>query len=235
MSRLNRRTMLTTLAVAPVAIGAVAQTASSGSDNKTFKTSKSPREKLQKRYFPNFELITHDGRKVHFYDDLIKDKIVVINFMYVKCEGICMPITANLKRVQKLLGDRVGRDIFMYSITLKPEEDTPANLKQYVKAHHIKPGWTFLTGKPDEINTLRRSLGFKDAKLKLDQDVTNHTGMVKYGNEARLWWAMFPGRANAPWIVECIQWMDGPDGKPIPRSELNKALSKEPAHKHSKT
>src|SRR5215207_10186360 len=177
MSRLTRRKMLTTLAVAPVAIGAVARTAGSDSDNKkVFKTPESPREKLQKRYFPNFELTTHDGKKVHFYDDLMKDKIVVLNFMYVKCEGICMPITMNLKKVQRLLGDRVGRDIFMYSITLKPEEDTPAKLKQYVKAHNIKPGWTFLTGKPDEINTLRRSLGFKDAKIKLDQDLTNHTG-----------------------------------------------------------
>ena len=100
MSRLSRRTMLTTLAVAPVAIGAVAQTASSGTDKKVNKTADSARDKLQKRYFPNFELTTHEGRKVHFYDDLIKDKIVVINFMYVKCEGICMPITTNLKRVQ---------------------------------------------------------------------------------------------------------------------------------------
>ena len=234
MSRLSRRTMLTTLAVAPVAIGAVAQTASSDTDKKVNKTADSARDKLQKRYFPNFELTTHEGRKVHFYDDLIKDKIVVINFMYVKCEGICMPITTNLKRVQKLLGDRVGRDIFMYSITLKPEEDTSAKLKQYVKAHNINLGWTFLTGKPDEINTLRRSLGFKDAKVKLDQDLTNHTGMVKYGNEAQLWWAMFPGRANAPWIVECIQWMDGPNGKPIPRADLDRAMSKESGHKHAK-
>lgn len=231
MPDMNRRKLLATLAVAPLATGVVARAARP--DDK-LKTAQSPREKLQKRYFPNFELTTHDGRKVHFYDDLIKDKIVVINFMYVKCEGICMPVTMNLKKVQKLLGDRVGRDIFMYSITLKPEEDTPAKLKQYVKVHNIKPGWTFLTGKPDEINTLRRSLGFKDAKAKLDQDLTNHTGMVKYGNEARLWWAMFPGEANAPWIVECIQWMDGPNGKPIPRAELDKAMSAESGHKHSK-
>ncbi|HET6891343.1 MAG TPA: SCO family protein, partial [Pyrinomonadaceae bacterium] len=125
--------MLATLAVAPLAAGAVARSANS--DNKTFKPTESSREKLRKRYFPNFELTTHDGKKVHFYDDLIKDKIVVINFMYAKCEGICMPITMNLKRVQKLLGDRVGRDIFMYSVTLKPEEDTPRALKQYVRAH----------------------------------------------------------------------------------------------------
>lgn len=234
MSRLSRRTMLTTLAVAPVAIGAVARTASSDSDKKILRVAESPREKLQKRYFPNFELTTHDGRKVHFYDDLIKDKIVVINFMYVKCEGICMPITMNLKKVQNLLGKRVGRDIFMYSITLKPEEDTPARLKEYVQAHHIKPGWTFLTGKPDEINTLRRSLGFKDAKQKLDRDLTNHTGMVKYGNEARQWWAMFPGRANAPWIVECIQWMDGPNGNPMPHPDQTEPTTKKSVHKHSR-
>ncbi len=210
MPEMNRRKLLASLAVAPLTTGAVAHTANS--DHK-FKSSASAREKLQQRYFPNFELTTHEGKKVRFYDDLVKDKIVVINFMYVKCEGVCMPVTMNLKRVQKLLGNRVGRDIFMYSITLKPEEDSPRALKRYVDSHKIKPGWTFLTGKAEEIETLRRSLGFKDAKTKLDRDLTNHTGMVKYGNEARLWWAMFPGEANAPWIVECIRWMDGSNSK----------------------
>jgi protein SCO1/2 len=223
--------MLATLAVTPLAAGVVARTASS--DNKTFKA-ESSREKLRKRYFPNFELTTHEGKKVRFYDDLIKDKIVVLNFMYAKCEGVCVPVTMNLKRVQKLLGDRVGRDIFMYSITLKPQEDTPRALKHYVDMHRIKPGWTFLTGKPDEINTLRRSLGFKDAKAKLDQDLTNHTGMVKYGNETRQWWAMFPGEANAPWIVECILWMDGPNGNGAPKTSVNEVKSTDAGHKHTK-
>lgn len=230
MARLSRRKMLATLAVTPVVAGVVARKVSS--DNKTF-TATDSRKKLQKRYFPNFELTTHEGKKVRFYDDLIKDKIVVLNFMYVKCEGICMPVTMNLKRVQNLLGDRVGRDIFMYSITLKPEEDNPRALKEYVRMHRIKPGWTFLTGKPDEINTLRRSLGFKDAKTKLDKDLTNHTGMVKYGNEARQWWAMFPGEANAPWIVECILWMDGPDAKTTQAPQMKDAAAKG-VHQHDK-
>lgn len=233
MSQLSRRKMLATLAVAPLAAGVVARTASSdnSSDKKVLKTGLSTREKLAKRYFPNFELTTHEGKKVRFYDDLIKDKIVVINFMYAKCEGVCMPITMNLKRVHNLLGDRVGKDIFMYSITLKPQEDTPGKLKEYVRAHRIKPGWTFLTGQPEEIDKLRRSLGFKDAKAKLDQDLTNHTGMVKYGNEARQWWAMFPGRANAPWIVESISWMDGPNAKPIHASRKPSEPAM-PKHKH---
>ena len=233
MSQLSRRKMLATLAVAPLAAGVVARPASSdtSADEKVTKTALSSREKLRNRYFPNFELTTHEGKKVRFYDDLVKDKIVVINFMYAKCEGVCMPITTNLKRVQNLLGDRVGKDIFMYSITLKPQEDTPHKLKEYVRMHRIKPGWTFLTGKPEEIDKLRRSLGFKDAKAKLDQDLTNHTGMVKYGNEARQWWAMFPGRANAPWIVESISWMDGPNAKPIHASQKLSEPAM-PKHKH---
>jgi protein SCO1/2 len=205
MSKINRRKVLAGLAVAPLAT--VVTSRAGGLIGQSWAT-RSSREKLQARYFPNFELTTQESKKVRFYDDLIKDKIVVINFMYAQCEGICVPVTQNLKRVQNLLGKRVGRDIFMYSITLKPEEDTPEKLKHYVHMHKLKAGWTFLTGKPDEIALLRRKLGFSDAKAKLDKDVTNHIGMIRYGNEARQWWAMCPGQANPPWIVESILWMD---------------------------
>src|SRR5688500_8895652 len=112
--------------------------AANGGEKKRMRT---PREKLADRSFPNVVLTTHEGKKVRFYDDLIKDKIVLINFMYVKCEGICPGTTANLAKVQKLLGKRVGKDIFMYSITLKPEEDTPEALRRYAKAYQVGPGW----------------------------------------------------------------------------------------------
>src|SRR6185295_2768145 len=95
---------------------------------------KTPRERLAERSFPNVTLTTHEGKRVKFYDDLLKDKIVIINFMYIRCQGTCPGTTANLLKVQKLLGDRVGKDIFMYSITLKPEEDTPKDLNAYAKA-----------------------------------------------------------------------------------------------------
>jgi protein SCO1/2 len=166
------------------------------------------RERLRDRYFPNVELTTHEGKKVRFYDDLIKDKVVVINFMYADCEGICPTITANLVKAQKLLGDRIGRKIFMYSLTLSPEKDTPEALKHYAKMHGVKPGWLFLTGNPVDIERLRRSLGFSTGNLKLDKDKANHIGMVKYGNERREWWGMCPGKAKPTWIVESILWMD---------------------------
>src|SRR5215207_3078223 len=196
---MNRRKILAGLAVAPLATELVVRASDVGQTS---------REMLRENYFPNFELVTHEGKKVRFYDDLIKDKIVVINFMYAQCEGICVPVTMKLKRVQEILADRVGRDIFMYSITLKPKEDTPEKLQHYMHMHKVKPGWTFLTGRPDEIEILRRKLGFSDGNPKLDKDLTNHIGMVKYGNERRQWWAMFPGMGNPSWMVKSILWMD---------------------------
>jgi protein SCO1/2 len=201
MANVKRRDLLGKFAAARQQDGFVAP--ASGSE-------KTSRERTQARYFPNVELTTHEGKKVRFYDDLIKDKIVVINFMYAQCVGICPGITANLLKVQKILGDRIGRDIFMYSITLKPEEDSPKDLRHYVEMHRVKPGWLFLTGKPGEIDMLRRNLGFSDTNPKLDQDKSNHIGMVRYGNEQRQWWAMCPGQANPEWIVNSILWMDGP-------------------------
>jgi protein SCO1/2 len=170
----------------------------------------SPREAFRARHLPNVVLTTHEGKKVRFYDDLIKDKIVVINMMYATCEGVCPRITSNLQQVQKLLGDRVGRDVFFYSITLKPEKDTPQVLKEHVAMHKIKPGWLFLTGAPADIEILRRKLGFVDPDPKVDADKANHIGNVRYGNEPLMLWAAAPGLSKASAIAESIEWVDWP-------------------------
>jgi protein SCO1 len=166
------------------------------------------RERIQKRFLPNVPLLTHDGKKVRFYDDLVKDKIVTINFMYAKCEGVCPGITANLVKVQRLLADRIGREIFMYSITLKPEEDNPRSLNEYAKACGAGPGWTFLGGNADDIELLRRKLGFTNPSPELDKDKSQHIGNVRYGNERLCLWASCPGLAHAKWIAESISWVD---------------------------
>ncbi len=98
-------------------------------------------------HFPNVELITQDGQKVHFYDDLIKGKIVAIDLIYTNCEYACPLETARMAQIQKKLGDRVGQDIFFYSISIDPERDTPKVLKEYMEKFHVGPGWLFLTGK----------------------------------------------------------------------------------------
>jgi protein SCO1/2 len=168
------------------------------------------RERIRQRYFPDIVLTNHDGKKVRFYEDLIKDKIVIMNMMYVKCDGICMPMTMNLMRVQKLLGNRVGKDIFMYSFTLKPEEDTVEKLRHYAHMHHIKPGWSFLTGSPADMELIRRKLGYVDPDPEVDKDKSNHIGVIKYGNEPLERWGGCPALSKPTWIVKTLSWVDWP-------------------------
>lgn len=210
MKSLSRRKMLGIIGIAPLATGLVGQVYGQDFNPNGI----SSREMIRQRYFPNLILTTHEGKKVRFYDDLIKDKIVLINMMYAKCEGICVPITKNLRTVQTMLADRVGRDIFMYSLSLKPEEDTPMMLKHYAEMHHVGPGWLFLTGEPDDLELLRRKLGFTNPDPKLDADKSQHIGNVRYGNEALQLWAVCPGMAHPSWIVESVSWVDWPKKRP---------------------
>ncbi|SMP58294.1 SCO family protein [Noviherbaspirillum suwonense] len=155
-------------------------------------------------YFPNTVLQTHDGRKVRFYDDLLKGKLVVINMMYTVCTGVCPANTASLKAVQQALGPRVGRDIFMYSLSLRPEFDSPEALRDYVRQYDIGPGWTFLTGAPQDMEVLRRKLGFYDSDPVADADISNHTGVVRIGNLPAERWCMVPAQSSTSQIVTSI-------------------------------
>lgn len=168
-----------------------------------------------KKTFPNVPVLTHDGKVVRFYDDLIKNKIVMINFTYTDCKGICPGMTANLKRVHKEFGERMGKDVFMYSISLQPEHDTPAVLKAYTDKHQIKPGWTFLTGTKANIELLREHLGFKFSDPSLDQDKSQHLGVVKFGIEALERWGMAPALGDAKYIAEYVRWMEPNGSRPV--------------------
>ena len=208
--------MLALLGAAPFAGAALAQTPRPSLSSSPPPPVKhiSSRERLRQLHFPNLLLTTHEGRKVHFYDDLMKDKIVLLNFMYVKCDGVCPGVTANLLKVQKILGDRMGKDVFMYSFTLKPEEDTPVVLRNYAAAYKVRPGWSFLTGAPADMELLRRKLGYTDPDPKIDAVKSSHIGNIRYGNEPLQLWGSMPGLAKANWIAESIKWVDWPQTRP---------------------
>jgi protein SCO1 len=212
---MNRRELLSMLGTAPVAAAGLQMEkgAAPRAPGQRKWAEISPREGIRKRYFPNFSLSTHEGRQVKFYDDLIKDKMVLINFMYARCTGICPTVMENLARVRKILGDRVGRDIFLYSFTLKPREDTVPVLAQYAEAHGLQPGWSLLTGKPEEIEVLRKNLGFYDSNPELDKDIENHIGIVRYGNEPLMRWGACPGMSEPGWIAKSVLWVDWPQGQ----------------------
>src|SRR5438093_7376127 len=110
-------------------------------------------------YFPNVPLITQDGTVVHFYDDLLKGKKVAINLIYTSCTDECPLETARLVQVQRLLGDRIGKDLFLYSISIDPKRDTPEVLKAYAEKFGVGPGWLFLTGKEGDVKLVAKKLG----------------------------------------------------------------------------
>ena len=156
-------------------------------------------------YFPNVMLWTHEGERVHFYNDLAAGKIFTINFMYTHCEVSCSGITQNLLRVQRILGGRVGKDIFMYSVTVDPDNDTPAVLNEYVKTNGIGPGWTFLTGAKDDVERLRKAFGLVDIDPVVDKQKSRHTGMVRIVNEPQLKFVAAPAQGSATEIVRHIK------------------------------
>jgi protein SCO1 len=159
---------------------------------------------------PNVVLRTHENKAVRFYDDLIKGRVVLLSFMFTSCQGICPRTTANLLKVQKALGDHVGRDVFVYSLSLDPTTDTPAVLNKYANSVGAKPGWTFLTGKPEDLELLRRRLGFSDPDLKVDADRTQHGALIVYGNDAAGRWSAMPALASPDRIAAAVLRVMGP-------------------------
>lgn len=162
---------------------------------------------------PNIVLRTQDNREVRLYEDLLKDKIFMINMFYVACtDGRCPLVTANLARVQPLIGARLGRDIFMYSITLEPELDTPESLKAYMAHFNVKPGWTFLTGDRQDIERLRRALGYWDPDPVLDANKNTHAGIAMMANEPLDRWVGCPTLAEPREIKRVLSYVDWPKG-----------------------
>ncbi len=158
-------------------------------------------------YFPNVPLITQDGKTVRFYDDLLKGKMVAIYLMYTTCQYSCPLETARLAQVYKYLGDRVGKDIFFYSISIDPKHDTPEVMKAYAEKYHAGPGWLFLTGKEQDIELISKKLG-----LYSDPDPANrdgHTPSLLIGNEPGGQWMRNSALDNPRFLALTIgQFLD---------------------------
>jgi protein SCO1 len=170
---------------------------------------------------PDTEVIDQDGERFLFYSDLIKDRVVLINFFYQSCGYFCPLATQNLRQVQDLLADRMGQDIFMYSITLQPVFDRPHILKDYADTWEIRPGWKFLTGEAADIEHLRKSLGFASLDPDYDLILDNHTGILRYGNGRLDRWAATPALARPAWIAKAVNSIAGRSGKPGPNPTLS--------------
>ena len=152
-------------------------------------------------YFPNVPLTTQDGKTVHLYDDLLKGKTVVVSVFYTQCQDSCPLETARLLQVQHMLGNRVGKDVFFYSISIDPEHDTPAVLKTYADKFHVGPGWLFLTGTKADIDLVAHKLGlYYDPELNRD----GHAVDLMIGNEPTGQWLRNAATDNARFLATNI-------------------------------
>jgi protein SCO1/2 len=218
MQEISRRKLLGLLGMAPLAGGFLKAAGSARAATPGLTLSEQARRRIQMQHLPNVPLITHEGKKVRFYDDLVKNKIVSLNFFFANCDEVCPLVMANLANVQKLLGKQVGREIFMYSFTLKPEEDTVDVIRRHREMYHAGPGWTFLTAKPEDMEKLRKAVGFTYPEPEIDKDKTQHIGNIRYGNEPLMLWSACPGMAHAKWIAESLEWAIRPETNRIQAS-----------------
>ena len=169
-----------------------------------------------KDYFPNVDVVTQNGKRVRFYDDLIKDRIVLISFIFTSCTDLCPLTTARIAQVVDRLRDEIGKDIFVLSITVDPENDTPEKLKTFADAFYSGPGWTFITGKPEDIRAINSKLGNKS-------DVaTQHRNEIVLGNDKTGEWTRNSPFADLENLELAIRDMDPDwrDRRHVPQDAL---------------
>ncbi len=144
--------------------------------------SEEPKASPAHNYFGDGKLINQDGQEMRLYSDLIEGKTVVINAMFTSCTGACPVMSGTMAKIQEHLGDRVGKDVRLISITVDPVNDTPAKLKEYAARFHAKPGWYLLTGSKEDVEAILRKLG------QWVDDPSNHQTLFLIGNDRTGLW-----------------------------------------------
>lgn len=156
-------------------------------------------ESPAQKYFTDVVLINQNGEKMRFYSDLLQGKVVIINSFFGTCQGSCLPMNRNLEKVQAALGDRVGKDVRIISISVDSTVDTPAVLKEYAKRLHAGPGWYFLTGNKENVDFALRKLG------QFVSDKQDHLNIIIIGNERTGLWKKAFGLAQSDELVKVVQ------------------------------
>ena len=134
------------------------------------------------KYFTDVELINQEGTPVRLYSDLLKGKVVIINSFYATEHPACTAMFRNLAKVQEALGNHVGKDVFLISVTVDPANDTPAKLKTFAHQFKAGPGWSFVTGSSDHVKLALQKLGMSVA------DKDHHLMVLIIANEPTGLW-----------------------------------------------
>ena len=166
--------------------------------------SREDRAKTALEYFTDVVLVNQDGEPMRLYSDLLRDKIVVICPFFTSCQGVCPVLSQKLATFQKHLGDRIGQDVYLISISVDPETDTPEKLKAYAERFKARPGWYFLSGKKENVDFALYKLG------QYVEDKEAHTNVLILGSEAAGTWEKLFGLAPTESLVRSLdEFLDG--------------------------
>lgn len=150
-------------------------------------------------YFTDVVLTDHHGKPVRFYSDVLQGKTVVIESFFTSCTGTCPIMNSTFAKIQNAVGDRLGKDVFLVSITVDAEHDTPARLKEYAAHMKARPGWMFLTGNKENVDQALHKLGLK---VKSREE---HKNLFLVGNEPKGVWKKVLGLGRADEIVGIVR------------------------------
>jgi protein SCO1/2 len=156
-------------------------------------------QQAAQKYFTDVELVNQNGEKMRLYSDLLKNKVVIIDFFFATCQGVCLPMNRNLQKVQEALGDKLGKEAYIISISVDPTVDTPANLKEYAKKIKAKPGWFFITGDKANVDFALKKLG------QYVENKQDHTNIMIIGNERTGLWKKAFGLANSDELSKVVE------------------------------
>ena len=150
------------------------------------------------KYFTDIELVNQNGEKMRFYHDLLQGKTVIINSFFATCQGSCLPITRNLEKIQEALGDRLGKDARIISISVDPTLDTPGELMAIGKKFHARPGWYFLTGSKENVEFVLKKLG------QFVENKQDHYNIIIVGNDRTGLWKKAFGLAKSEELIKVV-------------------------------
>jgi len=149
-------------------------------------------------YFTNVELVNQHGEPMRLYRDLLQGKVVVIDTLFTECTGICPVMGKTLQRIQEHVGDRLGEDVHLISISVDPENDTPEKLEAYAEKFEARPGWYFLTGAKENVDFALKKLG------GYVEDREAHNAIFIIGNEPTGLWKKAMGLAPAKDVLPIV-------------------------------
>ena len=105
---------------------------------------------------PDVTLVNQEGAKVNLKALLETQEPVIVDFIYGACTTISPALSAGYANLQLKLPNQATK-ARLISITIDPENDTPKAMRDYLKRYRAKPGWDFLTGKREDVDTVLRA------------------------------------------------------------------------------